>query len=248
MEEKLDLTKLPQHIAIIMDGNGRWAQKNGLDRYMGHQEGVVSVRKIVEAAGKIGLKYLTVYAFSTENWNRPKEEVDILMELMVTVIQRETADLVANNVRLKVIGNIGRLPEITKKNLDNCIQATNQGTGLTLIIALSYSSRWEITETVKEIAKKVAEESMKIDSITEETISNHLETKNIPDPDLLIRTGGEFRISNFLMWQLSYSELYFTDVYWPEFREKNLYDAILDYQKRERRFGQTGEQVKIQLS
>ena len=246
MKEKIDLTQLPKHIAIIMDGNGRWAQKNGMDRYMGHQEGVVSVRKIVEAAGDIGIKYLTVYTFSTENWNRPAEEVDALMSLMVTAIQRETPDLMANNVRLQTIGDIDRLPKITRENLDACIEETSQNTGLTLVLALSYSSRWEVVEATKKIANKVKEGCLEIDKITEETISEHLLTTYIPDPDLLIRTGGEYRISNFLMWQLSYAELYFTNTYWPEFRENDLYEAILDYQKRERRFGKTGEQVKTE--
>jgi undecaprenyl diphosphate synthase len=247
MEEQIDLTKLPVHIAVIMDGNGRWAQKNGMSRYMGHQEGVVSVRNIVETSGKIGLKYLTLYAFSTENWNRPREEVDALLSLMVTVIRRESADLMANNVRLLSIGDTERLPEITRTELNGLIEETGRNTGLTLILALSYSARWEITEATKIIAGKVRDKMLDLETITEEIVSEHLATKNIPDPDLLIRTGGEHRISNFLMWQLSYAELYFTNVYWPEFREKNLYEAISDYQKRERRFGKTGEQVKKQL-
>ncbi|MDR2058210.1 MAG: isoprenyl transferase [Dysgonamonadaceae bacterium] len=246
-EKQIDLTKLPAHIAIIMDGNGRWAQKKGMHRYIGHQEGVVSVRNIVETSGKIGIKYLTLYAFSTENWNRPQDEVNALLMLMVTVIQKESADLMANNVRLLTIGDTERLPESTRAELNDLIKKTSSNTGLTLVLAISYSSRWEITEMAKKIAAKVKEGSLEIADITENTVSGYLSTKNIPDPDLLIRTGGEYRISNFLMWQLSYSELYFTDVYWPEFREENLYDAILDYQKRERRFGKTGEQVKTQL-
>jgi undecaprenyl diphosphate synthase len=246
MEKQIDLTKLPGHIAIIMDGNVRWAQKKGLDRYVGHQEGVVSVRNIVETAGKIGIKYLTLYAFSTENWGRPQEEVIALMALMVTVIRKEGADLMANNVRLKVIGDIERLPENTRAEVNSLIEETAKNTGLTLVLALSYSSRWEIAETVKKIASKVKNGTMEIADITEDAVSEHLTTKNIPDPDLLIRTGGEYRISNFLMWQVSYSELYFTDVYWPEFREENLYKAIRDYQNRERRFGKTGDQIKTQ--
>jgi undecaprenyl diphosphate synthase len=246
MEEQIDLTRLPNHIAIIMDGNGRWAQKKGMDRYMGHQEGVVSVRNIVETSGKIGLKYLTLYAFSTENWNRPKDEVNALLALMVTVIHKESADLMANNVRLMAIGDINRLPESTHIALVDLIEKSSVNTGLTVVLALSYSSRWELTETVKKIAADVKNEYLDIDSITEDTVSKYLNTKNIPDPDLLIRTGGEHRISNFLMWQLSYAELYFTNTYWPEFREENLYEAIMDYQKRERRFGKTGEQVKTQ--
>jgi undecaprenyl diphosphate synthase len=245
MKEQIDLTRIPRHIAIIMDGNGRWAKKNGMDRYMGHQEGVVSVRKVVEAAGEIGIEYLTIYTFSTENWNRPKEEVDALMALVVTAIQRETPDLMKNNVCLQVIGDVNRLPQVTKENLDECIETTSKNTGLTLVLALSYSSRWEITEAAKSIAKKVKEGRLEIENITEEVISKHLSTKNIPDPDLLIRTGGEYRISNYLLWQLAYAELYFTSVYWPEFREDNLYEAILDFQQRERRFGKTGEQIKL---
>ncbi|MDR0799806.1 MAG: isoprenyl transferase [Dysgonamonadaceae bacterium] len=243
MKEQLDLTRLPAHVAIIMDGNGRWAQKNGYDRYVGHQEGAVSVRNIVEAAGEIGIQYLTLYAFSTENWNRPAEEVEALMSLLVTTIHRETADLMKNNVRLWAIGDLDRLPPLSRASLDECIEETSRNTGLNLVLALSYSSRWEMVEATKAIARQAIEDEIKIDQITENTISEHLTTAGVPDPDLLIRTGGEHRISNFLMWQLSYAELYFTNVYWPEFRKENLYEAIVDYQKRERRFGQTGEQV-----
>jgi undecaprenyl diphosphate synthase len=245
MKEQIDLNRLPVHIAIIMDGNGRWAREKGMDRYKGHQEGVVSVRKIVEAAGEIGIKYLTVYTFSTENWNRPQEEVSALMELMVIAIQRETEDLMKNNVRLQVIGDIDRLPQITKDNLNACVEKTSKNTGLTLVLALSYSARWEITEAAKNIAGKVKEGKLNVEDITESVISDHLLTRNIPEPDLLIRTGGEFRISNYLLWQLAYAELYFTSVYWPEFRADNLYEAIVGFQKRERRFGKTGEQIKM---
>jgi undecaprenyl diphosphate synthase len=245
MSEQIDLKRLPEHIAIIMDGNGRWAQQNGHDRYVGHKEGVVSVRKVVEAAGEIGIRYLTVYTFSTENWNRPQAEVDALMELMVTAIQKETPDLMANNVRLLAIGDLTRLPEKTKSNLDECVATTSQNTGITVILALSYSSRWEITEAAKKIAQQVQAGKLAIADISETTIENNLTTQNIPDPDLLIRTGGEHRISNYLLWQLAYAELYFTPVYWPEFRKEHLYAAIADYQKRERRFGKTGEQIKL---
>jgi undecaprenyl diphosphate synthase len=231
-----------------MDGNGRWAHKNGMERFMGHREGVVSVRKAVEAAGELGIKYLTVYAFSTENWNRPKEEVDSLMSLMVTVIQRETKDLMANNVCLRIIGDIDRLPPLTRKEIDACIDETKNNTGLTLVLALSYSSKWELTEAVKKIAQEVKDGTLSASQIDEQVISNHLATKDIPDPDLLIRTGGEFRISNYLLWQLAYAELYFTDACWPDFREENLYAAIVDYQKRERRFGKTGEQIQLENS
>jgi undecaprenyl diphosphate synthase len=245
MKEQLDLTQLPQHVAIIMDGNGRWAQQNGMDRYRGHEEGVVSVRKIVEVAGEIGIRYLTVYTFSTENWTRPQAEIDALMSLMVIAIRRETPDLMKNNVRLLAIGDIDRLPQETKENLLGSIEETSQNTGLTLILALSYSARWEITEAVRQIARNIQEDRLDIQAIDEAMISDHLPTKHIPDPDLLIRTGGEYRISNFLLWQLAYAELYFTPVYWPAFRENNFYEALLDFQKRERRFGKTGEQVKI---
>jgi undecaprenyl diphosphate synthase len=243
LREKIDLKRLPVHIAIIMDGNGRWAQKNGMERFMGHQEGVVSVRKIVEATGQLGIKYLTVYTFSTENWSRPQEEVDALMALMITAVRRETKDLMANNVRLRTIGDIDRLPSLTRQELDACMEDTKDNTGLTLILALSYSSKWELTEAVKKIIREVKDGTLAVSQINETIISSHLSTKDIPDPDLLIRTGGEFRISNYLLWQLAYSELYFTDTYWPDFREENLFAAIVDYQKRERRFGKIGEQI-----
>ena len=245
LKEKIDLKRLPVHIAVIMDGNGRWAQKNNMERFMGHHEGVVSVRKIVEAAGQLGVKYLTVYTFSTENWNRPQEEVDALMALMITAVRRETKDLMTNNVRLRTIGDIDRLPPLTRKELDACIDETKNNTGLNLILALSYSSRWELTEAVKKIAQEVKKGTLTVTQINEKMISNYLSTKDIPDPDLLIRTGGEYRISNFMLWQLAYAELYFTDTYWPDFREESLYAAIIDYQKRERRFGKTGEQIQL---
>jgi undecaprenyl diphosphate synthase len=244
MKEQIDVTRLPEHIAVIMDGNGRWAQKNGLDRYMGHKEGAVSVRDVVEATGELRIPFLTLYAFSTENWNRPKEEIEALMGLLVTTIKQETAGLMKNNVRLFAIGDLERLPESSKENLYSCIEETKNNTGLTLTLALSYSSRWEIADAVKKIAQKAVDNSLEINQITEETVSEHLTTHTLPDPDLLIRTGGEHRISNFLLWQAAYSELYFSSVYWPEFRRDNLYEAILDYQRRERRFGKTGEQIK----
>ncbi|MCC8146578.1 MAG: isoprenyl transferase [Bacteroidales bacterium] len=244
MKEQIDLTRLPLHIAIIMDGNGRWAQKRGMDRYLGHQEGAVSVRNIVEAAAEIGLEYLTLYTFSVENWNRPKEEVDALMELLVQTIQDETPKLMKNNVKLLTIGEFDRLPEKSRNSLQKSINETSNNTGLTLILALSYSSRWELTRAMKLIAGKVKNGCLEINDIDESLISQHLTTNNFPDPDLLIRTGGEYRISNYLLWQLAYAELYFTSLYWPEFRADNLYEAILDYQTRERRFGKTGEQVK----
>ncbi len=245
MKDEIDRSRLPQHVAIIMDGNGRWAKAQGKDRSYGHQEGVVSVRKVVEAATAIGLKYLTVYTFSTENWNRPEEEVKALMGLLVSAIHRETPDLMKNNVRLMAIGNLSRLPEEAYATLQECIGETSVNTGTTLILALSYSSRWEITEAVRRIAAEVSEKKILPGDITEETVSDHLTTKGIPDPDLLIRTGGEKRISNFLLWQCSYAEFYFTDVFWPAFREEELYEAILCYQRRERRFGKTSEQINL---
>jgi len=226
-----------------MDGNGRWAKAQGKDRSYGHQEGVVSVRKVLEAATTVGLSYLTVYTFSTENWNRPTAEVQALMSLLVSAIQKETPDLMDNNIRLMAIGDLSRLPDDVRATLLDCIQMTSGNTGTTLVLALSYSSRWEITEAARQLAVKVAEKKIPLEAITEELLSNHLTTKAIPDPDLLIRTGGEKRISNFLLWQLSYAELYFTDIYWPDFREEELYGAILYYQQRERRFGKTSEQL-----
>ena len=229
-----------------MDGNGRWAKKTGMSRFMGHKEGVVAVRKISEAVGKLGIDYLTLYTFSTENWNRPQEEIDALMQLMITAIQNEAQDLMTNNVRLKVIGDIDRLPQATYDCLMDTIRKTSVNTGLNLTLAISYSSRWEITEALKQITAEVKNESLSIDRINEKTISEHLATRDIPDPDLLIRTGGEQRISNYLLWQLAYSELYFTDTYWPDFREEELYAAISDYQQRERRFGKIGEQMQVE--
>ena len=245
LKETIDLERLPKHIAIIMDGNGRWAKQNGMNRYMGHKEGVVSVRQISEAAGRLGIDYLTLYTFSTENWNRPKEEIDALMELMITAIQNEAKDLMTNNVRLTVIGNLDRLPPATHKILAGTIAQTSVNTGLNLTLAISYSSRWELTEAAKKIAAAVKNGELRVDQITEDTISGNLATCNTPDPDLLIRTGGARRISNFLLWQLAYAELYFTDVYWPAFREEDLFAAIIDYQQRERRFGKTGEQIQV---
>ena len=245
LKETIDLERLPKHVAIIMDGNGRWAKKNGMDRFMGHKEGVVSVRKISETVGKLGIDYLTLYTFSTENWNRPEEEIDALMDLMITAIQNESEDLMTNNVRLKVIGDIDRLPPATCESLKNVIVKTDKNTGLYLTLALSYSSRWEITEAVKKISSAVKEGVMNIEQINEKTISEHLATCNSPDPDLLIRTGGDQRISNYLLWQLAYAELYFTDTFWPDFREEDLYAAIVDYQQRERRFGKTGDQLQL---
>jgi len=241
--EKIDKNRLPRHVAIIMDGNGRWAKAKGKDRSFGHQEGVVSVRKIMDAVTQLGLKYLTLYTFSTENWNRPEEEVQALMSLLVSAIHRETPDMMKKNVRLTAIGDLSRLREDAYNTLQECIDTTSANTGTTLVLALSYSSRWEITTAVRQLAQEVLEQKINPNDITEAMVSDHLTTKDIPDPDLLIRTGGEKRISNFLLWQLSYAEFFFTDVFWPDFREEELYEAILYYQQRERRFGKTSEQL-----
>ena len=241
--EKIDKNRLPRHVAIIMDGNGRWAKAKGKDRSFGHQEGVVSVRKIMDAVTQLGLKYLTLYTFSTENWNRPEEEVQALMSLLVSAIHRETPDMMKKNVRLTAIGDLSRLREDAYNTLQECIDMTSANTGTTLVLALSYSSRWEITRAARQLTQEVLEQKINPNDITEAMVSDHLTTKNIPDPDLLIRTGGEKRISNFLLWQLSYAEFFFTDVFWPDFREEELYEAILYDQQRERRFGKTSEQL-----
>lgn len=242
-KNQIDIEKLPAHIAIIMDGNGRWAKERGLSRLVGHQNGVESVRKVTEAATEIGIKYLTLYTFSTENWNRPQAEVDALMELLVENIVKETPTFHKNNVRLEAIGDLERMPAKVLARLRACIAETSVNTGLTLVLALSYSSRWELTDAMRKIAKKVAVGEISADEITEQTVAQHLTTAAIPDPDLLIRTSGEVRISNFLLWQIAYSELYFTPTHWPDFREEEFYKAIVDYQHRERRFGKTSEQL-----
>ena len=241
--DEIDRNRMPQHVAIIMDGNGRWARSRGKDRSEGHSEGVVSVRKVVEAAAAVGLPCLTVYTFSTENWNRPDDEVKALMSLMVVAIARETPDLMKNNIRLATIGDETRLPVDVRQSLSECIRQTSANTGTTLVLALSYSSRWEILQGVKRIADDVINEKIDINDINETVFSSYLTTCRLPDPDLLIRTGGEKRISNFLLWQLSYTELYFTDILWPDFREHEFYEAIVSYQQRERRFGKTGDQI-----
>ena len=242
----IDPKRLPRHVAIIMDGNGRWARARGLDRSEGHVEGVNTVRKITEAASEIGIKYLTLYTFSTENWNRPQEEVDALMNLIVIAIERETADMIKNNVRLTMIGDFGRMPDFARRRLSKCMDDTAQCTGLTLVLALSYSSRWEITEAVRNIAAKVQAGSLDPDDITDDTISRNLSTADMPDPDLLIRTGGDFRVSNFLLWQIAYSEIYVTSTYWPDFTKDDFLDALEQFQSRERRFGLTSDQVQQQ--
>lgn len=241
--EKLDKERIPTSVAIIMDGNGRWAKKQGKNRIFGHQNGVDSVDQVMEGAAAIGIKYLTLYAFSTENWNRPADEVNALMDLFVTAINSYLEKMLANNIRMVVIGDVERLSEKTRSNMQMAIDKTAACTGMTLVLAISYSSRWEIVRAVRNIAAEVKDGRLALDDIDDECFSNHLATKGIPDPDLLIRTSGELRISNFLMWQLSYSELYFTDVCWPEFKKEHLYEAIYDYQNRERRFGKTSEQL-----
>lgn len=243
LKEKIDYSKLPQHIAIIMDGNGRWAKRQGEDRIFGHENGVKSVRDTVEAAAEVGVKYLTLYAFSTENWNRPQEEVMALMQLLVHTISAETVTLNKNNIRLQAIGDLKSLPEDCFNELHEAIENTKNNSRMTLVLALSYSSRWELINAVKQIAVQVENKTINASEINETTIQNHLCTNNMPDPELMIRTSGEHRISNFLLWQLAYAELYFTDKLWPDFRKEDLYEAILDYQTRERRFGKTSEQL-----
>jgi undecaprenyl diphosphate synthase len=243
--EKLDMERLPKHIAIIMDGNGRWAKEQGQDRLFGHYHGVISVRKVVEAATEIGIQFLTLYAFSTENWDRPQEEVRGLMTLFVETIAKEVPDLHKNNIKLRFIGNLNMLPSEAQIALADAMEKTAHNTGLTLIIALSYSSRWELVEATKSIAQKVLEGSLSIASINDAVIAENLTTSEFPDPELMIRTSGECRISNFLLFQLAYAELYFTDTLWPAFGKEDLIKALMAYQSRERRFGKTSEQIQI---
>ncbi len=244
--DKIDHTRLPAHIAIIMDGNGRWAKSRGLGRGEGHKAGIEAIREVVKAASKASIQYLTLYAFSTENWNRPAEEVNGLMDLMVYAITNETSELKKNGIKVKCIGDMDRLPVYARTALEECIRDTEESAGLTLVIALSYSSKWELAEATKKIAGDVRKGILKEKDINEETISNYLTTRGIPDPDLLIRTGGEERISNFLLWQCAYTEFYFTETFWPDFGEDALYEAILDYQGRERRYGKISEQIEFE--
>lgn len=239
----LEISSLPKHIAIIMDGNGRWAQKRSLLRTMGHKVGVESVQNIVRASREIGINVLTLYAFSTENWNRPALEVKALMSLLKSYLKKEIKNLIQNNIKLQTIGQIEKLPKDVLKVLTETIERTSDNSGLILNLALSYGSRNEITLAVKNICKKCLSGELDIHDISEATISNHLSTRNLPDPDLIIRTGGESRLSNFLLWQASYSEIYITDTHWPDFRKENLIEAIYDFQRRQRRFGRTGDQV-----
>ncbi|QNL50001.1 isoprenyl transferase [Olivibacter sp. SDN3] len=242
--ELIDRNKLPQHIAIIMDGNGRWAKEKGKLRVFGHKEGVESVRDVLEGAVDLGVPYLTLYTFSTENWKRPKLEVTALMELLVSSIAKETRTMMKNGVRLNAIGNLDELPSKAVKSLKKCMEDTSTNTKCTLTLALSYSARWEITDAVKSIAKAAVEGEVDVNNITETTFAQYLNSYPLPDPELMIRTSGEKRISNYLLWQLAYAELYFTDKLWPDFRRADLYEAVLEFQNRERRFGLTSEQLK----
>lgn len=243
LKDKIDMARMPQHIAVIMDGNGRWAKLHGKERLYGHYNGVESVRAVITASVQLGLKYLTLYTFSTENWNRPKAEVDGLMELLVDNIVKETPTFHEKNIRFTTIGDNSLLPEKALRKLEECIADTASNTGMTLVLALSYSSRWEITNAVRKIATKVKNGELNVEDIDDQVVSDNLTTAGIPDPELLIRTSGELRLSNYLLWQMAYTELYFTDTLWPDFREESFYEAIIDYQKRERRFGKTSEQL-----
>ena len=243
VDKRIDQSRLPKHVAVIMDGNGRWAKQRGKLRTFGHNKGVTAVRETVESAAEIGIKHLTLYAFSTENWNRPKFEINALMTLLVKTINKETKTLTDNNIRLNAIGDLQSLPNSCLKELNEAIEKTKDNTRMTLTLALSYSSKWEITEAIKTIANNVKTGKLKVEGIDESTIDKHLCTLNIPDPELLIRTSGEHRISNFLLWQIAYTELYFTDKLWPDFDRKDFERAIIDYQGRERRFGKISEQV-----
>ena len=237
LKENIDFNNLPRHIAVIMDGNGRWAKRKGAARIFGHRNAIQAVKDITEGCGEIGIKYLTLYAFSTENWGRPKEEIDGLMELLVNTLQKEISTLHENQVRLLTIGGIDHLPAVCQKNLMEAKEATKNNSGLTLLLALNYSGRWELVQAAKKMAKEVKAGAIALEDITESQFAGYLDTAGIPDPELLIRTSGEIRISNFLLWQMAYSELYFTKTLWPDFRREDLYEAICEYQKRERRFG-----------
>lgn len=247
LKEQIDLERLPKHIAVIMDGNGRWARKKGMMRVFGHQNGVKAVRETVEACAELGVKALTLYAFSTENWNRPKSEVDALMKLLISTLRKELHTLTENNIRLRAIGDLSALPAAGYKELMEVMDETADNDHMDLVLALSYSARWELMDAVKRMAEEAKNGELDPNAITEECISEHLSTAGIPDPELLIRTSGETRISNFLLWQIAYTELYFTPTLWPDFRRDDLYMAVLDFQKRERRFGKTSEQIQEKL-
>lgn len=242
-KENIDINNLPRHVAVIMDGNGRWAKRKGAARIFGHRNAIQAVKDVTEGCGELGIKYLTLYAFSTENWGRPKEEVDGLMELLVNTLKKEINSLHENQVRLKTIGDIGHLPQACQDNLTDAIEATKNNNGLTLILALSYSGRWEILEATKLIGKEIKEGKMQLEDINEAVFSKYLKTSGIPDPELLIRTSGEMRISNFLLWQIAYTELVVTETLWPDFRREHLYEAICAYQSRDRRFGKVMERT-----
>lgn len=242
-KEKIDLKKIPVHVAIIMDGNGRWAKQRNKDRFFGHREGVNSVKAVVEAAGELGIKYLTLYAFSSENWSRPKEEVELLMSLLVQGIRDELDNIIKQNIKIIVIGDLSKLKEEVRKQVEEAMERSKDNKGLNLIIALSYSGRDEIVYAVRQIANKVKNGKLNVEEINREVVSSHLYTVGIPDPDLMIRTSGEIRISNFLLWQISYTELYFTSILWPDFKKEQFFEAIYNYQLRERRFGKISEQL-----
>ena len=242
-KERIDPARLPRHVAVIMDGNGRWAKEHGKPRIFGHRNGVKAVREITEASAEIGIPFLTLYAFSTENWNRPALEVNALMDILVSTIREELETMNKNNIRLGVIGDISRLPNLTRKALLEGIEKTKNNSRMTLTLALNYSARWEITEAMHKVAKQVEEGKLKATDINENMVNALLATAHMPDPELLIRTSGEHRISNFLLWQIAYTELYFSDVYWPDFEREDFYNAIIDYQQRERRFGRISEQL-----
>ncbi|UQD55169.1 isoprenyl transferase [Flavobacterium sp. K5-23] len=242
--DTIDKNNLPKHLAIIMDGNGRWAKKQGLLRAFGHERGTKSVKEIIKSSAKLGIENLTLYAFSTENWNRPKLEVDTLMKILINSLKKELPTLEKNNIKLNAIGNLEKMPKSAQKELIDVIEKTKNNTRMTLTLALSYGAREEITNAIKQISDKVKNNIISIDAIDDSIINEHLYTHNLPDVDLLIRTSGEHRVSNFLLWQIAYAEFYFTEILWPDFTEQNLYEAIISYQKRERRFGKTSEQIK----
>lgn len=247
MKDRIIAEKLPSHVAVIMDGNGRWARQRGMDRIFGHRQGVNAVREIIECAAELGVGYLTLYAFSTENWARPDEEISALMGIMVQSLTDETDTLVENNIKFNVIGNIDRLSGDVRERLLETITLTSGATGLNLIVAMSYSSRWEITEAARKISSDILKEKISPEAIDEDLFSKYLTTSHVPDPELMIRTSGELRISNFLLWQLAYAELYFTEILWPDFGKEDFYRALIEFQNRERRFGKTSEQVSDKL-